>query len=422
MDTQYLKRVGIFVLSAILSVGIVLYFGYHIWHSFTREIETQAATQVTYTQTVETEGYIFRTETLLDASSAKSVVPTAAEGEHIRKGGQVAKLYSEYSPDTVARIAEIEEQIELLTRYSKAGGMSLKDTSSIDREIYSVLADMRGLADSGSVGDASALRQSFVGSIGERAVLTGSFNDIDGQIAKLNTEKNSLTAELGSMLGNVSTPVSGYYYSVTDGYENVFRSELLEDISLRELRDLLKAEPQQQSNTGKTVTKSRWNMVCMAEETEKNTYKAGETCTVKFKNTDISVTMDVEQVLYDDDNTALILSTNYMPEGFDFSRVQDVELEKAEFTGLKVPISAVRLINGETGVYILDVTTVSFRKVEIIFTAEDDYIVKIAPEAEEPEEGEEKEDENKGDTPYLRLHDSIIVEGKGLYEGRVIGN
>ena len=63
MDTEYLKKVGIFVVSVVLSIGILFYFGYHIWHSFTREIETVAATQVTHMETIEAEGYIFRTET-----------------------------------------------------------------------------------------------------------------------------------------------------------------------------------------------------------------------------------------------------------------------------------------------------------------------------------------------------------------------
>jgi len=34
MDTEYLKKVGLYVLSAIASIGIVFYLGYHIWQSF----------------------------------------------------------------------------------------------------------------------------------------------------------------------------------------------------------------------------------------------------------------------------------------------------------------------------------------------------------------------------------------------------
>ena len=426
MDTEYLKKVGIYILSAMLSIGIVIYFGYHIWHSFTKEIETLPAAKATYEQTVVADGYIFRTETLLSGTdSAKSVIPSVLEGEHIRKGGQVAKMYSGFSPDTVSKIAEIEAKIALLERYGDKNSVSLKDTASIDREIYSVLSDIRSMADSGNLGGAAGKRGQLVSCVGERAVLTGTGGEVSSEVKTLEAEKKELTANLGTQLGTVTTPVSGFYYSETDGYEEVFAADKLTDISLKELRELLTAEPGVKGSAGKTVTKSRWYLVCMIDESEKNTYKKGSVCTVKFKNTQISVKMDVENVLHDKEGAALVLSTNLMPEGFDFARLQEVELVKQEYSGLRVPVSAVRLINGETGVYILDVTTVSFRKTEILYSVDNYYIVKIAEaektEEEEAEEGKDEEEKPR-ETPPLRLHDSIIVEGKGLYEGRIIGD
>ncbi len=418
MDTEYLKKVGIYVLCAVLCVGLVFYFGYHIWHSFTKEIETVAATQISYEEAIETEGYIFRTESpIAGAASAKSVVPTVSEGEHIRKGGAVAKMYSDFSPDTVAKIAQIEKQIELLSKYSDTESISLKDTQGIDSEIRAVLSDIRGLSDRGDAKDAVELRQALVSAVGERAVLTGGYADTKSEIDALTKKKNSLIGELGSMLGTVHTPVSGFYYSEADGYEEVFSADLLEDIGISDLRELLKSEPGEKSSAGKTVTKSRWYLVCMIDESEKNTYKAGKKCTVKFKNTEISLEMDVDSVLYDKEGAALVLSTNVMPEEFVFQRIQDVEIVKREYTGLNVPAKAVRMINGETGVYILDVSTVSFRKVEILYMTDNSYIVKL-PDGTQSDE----EDEESKKTRDLRLHDSIIVEGKGLYEGRIIGD
>lgn len=417
MDTEYLKKVGIYVLCAALCVGLVFYFGYHIWHSFTKEIETVAATQIAYEETISAEGYIFRTESpITGTASAKSVVPTVNEGEHIRKGGFVAKMYSAFAPDTVAKIAQIEKQIDLLSRYSNVEEISLKDTKGIEAEIGAILSDMRGLSDFGSAQDAIALRQALVSAVGERAVLTGGYSDTAGEIKKLEEQKAALINGLGSMLGTVSTPVSGFYYSETDGYEEVFLASLLEDIGITELRELLTASPKEKTNGGKTVTKSRWYLVCMMDESEKNTYKTGKTCTVKFKNTELSLKMDVETVLYDKEGAAVVLSTNTMPEGFDYARIQDVELVKNEYTGLKVPTNAVRMVNGETGVYILDVSTVSFRRVEILYKTDNNYIVKI------PESIVADDDEETKKTRSLRLHDSIIVEGKGLYEGRIIGD
>ncbi len=426
MDTEYLKKVGLYVLGAILSVGIIFYFGYHIWHSFTKEIETVFATQATYQEAIETQGYIFRTETLLSgASASQSVVPDVKEGEHIRKGGNVAKIYSGFAPDTVSRIAEIEEQIEMLERYGEDGNVSLKDTDSIENDIFEALSDMREFSGKGNAQDAAAIRQNLVAYVGERAVLTGSYSGIESEISSLESEKQSLMAELGSLAGSVSTPVSGYYYSETDGYETVFLAEELSDMTLADLRDVIACPPAETSAAGKTVTQSRWYLVCMVDESEKNTYKAGSVCSVKFKNTETSLEMTVSSVLYDKEGAAIVLTTNRMPEGFDFYRVQDVELIKQEYTGIQVPVEAVRMVDGEIGVYILDVTTVEFRKIDILYTTDDSYIVSATEEAEEEDavdEGEQEEGAESDEAPSLRVHDSIIIEGKGLYEGRVIGD
>ncbi len=427
MDTEYLKRVGLYVLGAILSVGIIFYFGYHIWHPFTKEIETVFATQASYQESIETQGYIFRTETLLSgASSSQSVVPDVKEGEHIRKGGNVAKIYSGFAPDTVSRIAEIEEQIEMLRRYGTEGSVSLKDTESIENDIFQALADMREFSDKGNAGGAAALRQNLVAYVGERAVLTGSYSGIESEISSLESEKQSLMANLGSLMGSVSTPISGYYYSETDGYETVFLAEELADMTLTELREVLAYPPAEGSAAGKTVTQSRWYLVCMVDESEKNTYKVGSSCTVKFKNTETSLEMTVNSVLYDKEGAAIILTSNRMPQEFDFYRIQDVELVKQEYTGIQVPVEAVRMVDGEIGVYILDVTTVSFRKIDILYTTDDSYIVSATlreeEEALENGDGEETEETKGTETLPLRVHDSIIIEGKGLYEGRVIGD
>ena len=115
----------------------------------------------------------------------------------------------------------------------------------------------------------------------------------------------------------------------------------------------------------------------------------------------------------------LILTSRLMPEGFDFARVQSVELVTEEYTGLRVPQSAVRVADGVTGVYILDGSTVRFCAVDILYRSDGICIVKEESGYESSSEIEEEQED--GYVRRLSLHDSIITKGKGLYDGRVIG-
>lgn len=439
MDTDYLKKVGLYILSALGAIGLIFYFGYHIWHSLTREVETQPVTKITTERTLEADGYIFRSEIpVYYTSSGGSVVPTAAEGEKINVGGSIAGVYSGSSPDVVSHIRELEDQIALLTSCKEGGVSASKDSASIDRDINSALSGIREAAGKGNALDAVALRPSLLGAVNKRALLTGSDTGIGADISALENEKKELVSRLGSCLENVYAEQSGYYYSTVDGYERIFDPSLLKDITFDETVQLLQSPAEAQTGrcAGKIVTSSVWYTVFKADRKYAGIFTAGEECSVKFKSNETTLKMDIESVLESGDEAVFILSTNYVPSGFDYTRVQGIELIETEYTGLRVPAGAVRIVDGETGVYILDGSTVRFRAISVLYRGDGICIADADPDGKAAEDGGEDEtsdgtetvdtdeadsEDGESKTPWLRLHDTIIVSGKGLYDGRVIG-
>lgn len=97
-----------------------------------------------------------------------------------------------------------------------------------------------------------------------------------------------------------------------------------------------------------------------------------------------------------------------MPEDFSYLRVQSMEITIRVRKGLRVPAEAVRVIDGETGVYILRGGIVEFRRVSVLFERDGDCIVDAALTA------------GDGETPYLALYDEVITAGKDLYVGKVL--
>ena len=153
--------------------------------------------------------------------------------------------------------------------------------------------------------------------------------------------------------------------------------------------------------------------------------KEGEYRNISFSyNGDLTMEMKLEKLMRGDDGYACIFSTTELPTDFEYTRCQPVKISMAEYTGFKVRISDVRLIDGKQGVYVLDGSTVKFRLISIITDYEGYYIVETDPEVEIPEEDEENEAETDANEPYyryLKLHDLIITEGTGLYDGRILG-
>ena len=77
-----------------------------------------------------------------------------------------------------------------------------------------------------------------------------------------------------------------------------------------------------------------------------------------------------------------------------------------EYTGLKVSKKALRVVKGKTGVYVLSGINIRFLPVEVIYTHEEYVICKQIKENADN---------------ILRLYDQVVVKGKNLYDGKVIG-
>ena len=431
MDTDYLKRVAVYIATAIISLGIIVYFGYHIWSSFTPDVKTEPISETSVIKTADTEGYIFRHEVLLSSGASGTVVPSAAEGEKLGVHAEAARIYSTGKADAVARIAEIDSRLALLSECTDTSTVTLKDASRFDSEIYGIMTEMRSALERGDAKTAASLRRELITSASKKSILMGGTVNMDSEIAALESERASLVSQLGSCLETVSTgKTSGYYYSGADGYENIFNAALLEDAKFEDLWKITSSSPTTPSNcSGKMVTSSRWYVVCYVDKGAASLMQEGEERNITFTyNGELTIPMTLDRLIRGEDSYACIFSTDYMPTGFEYTRCQPVKITMAEYTGFKVRMSSVRIIGDTEGVYVLDGSTVKFRKISVLTEHEGFYIVETSPDGTSeytpetmPGETAEETKEDPDEYYWLKLHDNIIIEGTGLYHGRILG-
>ena len=116
----------------------------------------------------------------------------------------------------------------------------------------------------------------------------------------------------------------------------------------------------------------------------------------------------------DKDTTVLVFSTKLMPEGFDYSRCQTVELPTVTHEGLRVSNNAIRMQDGQIGVYVVVGSKVVFKKTTVLYNYGSYAVCAIPVNPAYP---------NRRDIAYssgteLSLHDSVIVNGEDLYDGK----
>ena len=409
MDKKYLKQVALYVLSVVLSIGLMLYIGYHLFYGLTQKTETATATVATVGSALEMDVYIFRDEDPLAISEAGSFVPNVADGARVGIGRVVASLYDASSPDTVSQIAGLEKQLAVLEQI-KNSNLSVRDTSAIDGEIYDIVQNIAAASREGDGGNILSLRAALISEWNRRESLTGASSDIDGAIERLRAEKDSLTRSLGPCRRQITAPRSGYYYAACDGYEGTFTAAAAETMSLSEFRALTRTDPDTVENAGKLASSYIWYAVGVASRETGRTLIEGKVYPITFLyNEEKTLLLTLTRIVEEDGQAMLVFRGDTLPTDFRLTRSQPVSMVCEEYTGLRIPASALRSQGGVTGVYIRYGSTVYYRAVKIILEEEDWCLVEIRPEEDPPD----------GHT-WLKQNDIVITKGRGLYDGRVL--
>lgn len=426
-DRQYLRRTLTFFFSGVLTVGLVIYIGYHMAGGKSTSLTLVDASYKDVTRLVHADGYILRDETLLYAASATSgsVTPTVTDGTRLALYGKAADIYVNNLPDVTARISEIDRQLSLVEQ-SKNENMSLVNTSGLESTIFRNIESIRSLAESRNLGDAVTMRSTLLVNIKRRELVKGA--DYAAQEASLRAEKQTLTAQLGSCLESVYAPLSGYYYADVDGYEAVFTARGIEGLSYEEFMAKTAADPDATARStvcvGKLATDFRWYLACPVSKKEAAQMEDGGRYDVTFPyNGNKTLSMELYCVIPElpGANAVAVFLSTQIPSGFDYTRMQPVQIHTAEYRGFEIPQSALRILDGWEGVYILDEVTVGFRRVHIAYEGDGYYIVT----GEDPAELTEADGDPDAETdtcPYgwIRMNDVVIAEGRGLYVGKVI--
>ncbi len=427
LDKKYLKRVGLYIGGSVLAIGIACYLGYHLWQSVTREIETVPAVPEEFGVTAEYDAWIFRDEKTVPLSDGQSgdVVPSLRDGERVGKASSVGNVYASVSAEKRSELDTVRSQIRLLEeRNSSAVGGDLG--------IGDAMLELRSSMKNGDLSSVPELSSKLAALVSLRSSDTGNTGEI---IEILKNKERELVASFGNSSGTVYTPYSGWYYAHSDGYESVFTPDAAIGITPDGLDALLQTPPEDTARAaGRVVCTYKWYIAANMNASDGSAFEEGDITSVEIPGLADPLELTVESVVNGTGNrTAVVFSCGAIPDGVDIGRHLSLEFTLREVSGFGIPKEAVRIQDGITGVYTYNGVVVKFRKIDILAEYEDMYIAAVRDNTEVPnkpaplETGETETEEVLGDGTgrkeyyWLEANEFIVVKGKALYNGRVIG-
>lgn len=410
IKSGFKEKFAIGVISAI----VLVYSVYHAVGLFSEDISTYAAGLTSESTVVSGNGYIFRDEKVLSSAYGGAVDYKVSDGSKVSEGQTVAVTYSQ-GAEYRKRLKTIDGSIRVLEQSLSAANGENKDIVSEKAGVDDSYDALIKLLSAGETGGLSYGKDKLLVGLNNVAAISGDTSvSVEQTLKKLYAEREETFKKCG---GSQSCAVekNGYFFSGVDGCESEFTEKALEDITVDKFDRLVEASGKAAAKSGdygKVTDNSEWSIVLSVSTEDAKHFKdkEGSTYGALFaENNRVEMPLYLEKIVEDKESgrALLVFSCDRQPEGFSFDRCQSISITVNSVSGLYVPKSVVKRVDSERGVYILRGSIVYFRHIRIVYTGSDYYLVAA---------DQEHEDEKL----YLRPNDMIILNGRNLFDGRVL--
>ena len=423
---------GMKILMLLLTLGVIAYFGVQGLQYFADPLSTTVAYSYVVEEGLELSGYVVRDEQLLADAESGLLRVQRLEGEKVSKGGTVALSYADQA--SLNRQEELESlaaQLERL-RYIQESAMAQEASMKLDREILNELVAFRQSVAAERLDVAEETAGSVKNLVLKRDYTYSDTAELDARIEELSARYKEVQSQVSGSVRRITSPVSGLYSGVVDGYETFLTPSNLKTMTPSQLSGL-RPEEGMQSNVGKLILGDCWYYTAVvstdtAKQLEKELEKRGSsTLTLRFlKNVERDLDVVLESIGPDENGRCVITfrGETYLPQ-LTMLRRQNVKVIYNTIEGIRVPKEAIRAqkltvdaegaetVTEALGVYCVVGMEARFKPVKILYSAE--HFTLVRPEQEQATQ------ETASETIRLRSGDEVIISAHDLHDGKVVG-
>ncbi len=395
-----MNTITVRILVFFLSLFILITVSSQISLQFDDDYVTETAVIYSSAEKVTFQGIYVRNETVINDSVNGVLSYPNPDGSKIANGSVVAYVYgSENDIFINQRIEKLKEEVELLESAQNPGTTAVAEPefiSSFIDEQYQTIAFLIAENDLENLAEERKKLQTLMGIY---QIVINEETDFNNEIDRLNAEIRELEKRKRSPKSVITSDITGYFISYTDGFEGKLSPESVGNITVDEIEDIISnsKNSEKRNVVGKIVDGYEWKMVGIVNS-KKTMFNVGSSVTVNFASTPDSVTAVIEDIIETDnpEKSIIVLSCDELTYNLVQRRVERVEIILNDYEGIKVPRKAIRFNkNNDKGVYILLGQRIAFKKIEPIYEC-DEYILS----------------QITSDDDYISVYDDIICEGE----------
>ena len=406
-----------------MAAALAVYFGVYAFQIFNTPYSTTFAYAYTVSDSAAADGLLVRQEQVLTAKEGiRDVI--RGEGEKVGVGQTVALVYRDSQAQAdQAELEELETNIQLL-EHAVTQAADVDSAARLDEDILQAMVSLRASAAQGDFGDLQEQVLEVKSSVLKRGYTYGdgvTAADLSARLRELKAGREALSRQTSAATTRVTVKQAGTFSNQVDGYESLLTPEQARSLTPAALERLMDEPPASDREAlGKLILGSRWYFVTNLPVETAQRLSSETPARLRFTGEfDQEVDMAVEHISQaEGERVTVVFSTDRYLGQTTLLRRQTAELVFEDFTGLRVPKEAVRMVKVEStdeqtgevtvtsrlGVYALVSGRAEFKRVEVVTEGGDYYVVKPADSGRK----------------ILRAGDEVITRATGLYDGQLL--
>ncbi len=391
-------------------IALVAFLGFiivivNILGAFNNRITTKIASIGKIEKNIDTEGYIIRDEYVMFSKVGCFIDSTVSEGERVSKGEYLATVYEDRTNSNIYNdIRMLNERILSLEKLTIAEG-GIHEVQETDNFLKGKMSSVIEFSHKGNGTELNSIYYETINNIDENSASDN--NSVKELINKLKEEKSQLEANLTGEKTTLYADSAGLYFSYTDGYETILYPDMITELTVSAFNELPDSfERDEEKASAKLVTGYDWYYAFIIDEAFADDFNYASVITINF---DEHADEDIKAYVYNvspGENGKCVVTCRvekYVHHAFTNRKLSStVVLDSTE--GIKIPREAVRVVDGQTGVYISKHSLAEFRNIKIIAQDEDFVVVSEGLEG----------------TDSLMVYDEVIVKGNIKKDGQSI--
>lgn len=361
--------------SLLVLLSIVVFIIFNLINLFTSEETSVIAELDTMEKSYKLSGIIIRSENQITAATKDGGILDVAvsENEMVRKGKLVATYFdSNIDDETKSELSRINQKISELSNATDdtiAEEMSKKE---IDEEIERKIEEISFASSDRNMAVVSSLKNE----VNELVILKNNEEEdlttVTERLEQLYLEKSSIEKRYSGEKYEIIAPEHGVFSTRIDGYEDIITPSIAFSITYSDYenaknKNITADDIRKKGVICKIVDNSIWyvSLVCTKEDAK--SFSVGEKVSLRFEGEGGEAKGTVEYISKEHSGKYMVTVSSSSYANYPMmNRFASLTVVKESHRGLKIPLDAIRVKDGKSGVYVKTENTLRYKEIEIL--------------------------------------------------------